>query len=209
MNAKSCREWILLSYSKAGVDISDKETSNKIVNSHFCACSTNLEETTKFGIIDKQRVFAFWDWVGGRFSVSSCIGILALSLQFGYGFVSPFLDGMRQIDNDFLSQRSVTSNLALMLGLIGFYNTTIQKFTARAILPYCQGLCKFAPHVQQLDMESNGKRVTVDGKELTYETAVLNFGEPGTNGQHSFYQLLHQGSDYIIIFKFFTTTIKQ
>ena len=78
--------------------------------------------------------------------------------------------------------------------MVGFYNTSIQKFSARAILPYCQALCKFAPHVQQLDMESNGKRVTKEGVTVDYETAVLNFGEPGTNGQHSFYQLLHQGT---------------
>lgn len=80
-----------------------------------------------------------------------------------------------------------------MLGLIGFYRTTIQKYTSRAILPYCQALCKFVPHVQQLDMESNGKGVNLAGKLLPYQTAVVNFGEPGTNGQHSFYQLMHQG----------------
>jgi len=87
----------------------------------------------------------------------------------------------------------VRENIPLLLGVLGFYRTSIQQYNARAILPYCQALCKFVPHVQQLDMESNGKRVNLAGEDLKYEAGVVNFGEPGTNGQHSFYQLLHQG----------------
>ena len=98
LNAKTCRKWILDHYAAKGVDVAKE--AGKIVNSHFCACSTNLPETAKFGISDEERVFAFWDWVGGRFSVSSCIGILALSFHFGYDYMRGFLDGMHSIDQN-------------------------------------------------------------------------------------------------------------
>lgn len=124
LNAKSCRDWVWKEYEKLGVDLKDK---NQIVNAHFSACSTNLEETSKFGIQDSQRIFAFWDWVGGRFSVSSCIGILSLSLHFGFEFMQLFLNGMRSIDQHFLNTRKVRENLPLLLGLLGFYNNTIQS----------------------------------------------------------------------------------
>jgi glucose-6-phosphate isomerase len=124
LNAKSCKDWVLKHYEQLGFK---KEDHNKIVNAHFCACSTNLDETSKFGIQDKERVFAFWDWVGGRFSVSSCIGVLSLSLHFGFEFIQEFLKGMRSIDQHFLHTRKVRQNLPLLLGLIGFYNTTIQS----------------------------------------------------------------------------------
>jgi len=96
------------------------------------------------------------------------------------------------------------NNVPLLLGLLGFYRTMIQEHSARAIVPYCQALCKFAPHIQQLDMESNGKRINTKGEEIKYQTAVVNFGEPGTNGQHSFFQLLHQGRVIPIEFIGFT-----
>lgn len=98
LNAKTCRKWLLDHYAAKGVDVAQE--GGKIVNSHFCACSTNLPETSKFGISDEERVFAFWDWVGGRFSVSSCIGILALSFHFGYEYTRGFLDGMHSIDQN-------------------------------------------------------------------------------------------------------------
>lgn len=126
--------------------------------------------------------------------------MLPLSLHFGFDVMQQFLEGGYSIDKHLLEEKEIQvnvtitqKNIPLLLGLIGFYRTTIQKCSSRAILPYCQALCKFVPHVQQLDMESNGKGVNLEGKLLPYETAVVNFGEPGTNGQHSFYQLLHQG----------------
>jgi len=127
LNAKSCREWLWKKYEGKGVKIDTTEERNILVNAHFCACSTNLEETGKFGIADSKRIFAFWDWVGGRFSVSSCIGVLALSFQFGYEFMQRFLKGMREIDQHFVKTKDVRKNLPVLLGLIGFYNTQIQS----------------------------------------------------------------------------------
>ena len=127
LNAKSCRDWLWRKYAALGVKADTVEEKNKLVNAHFCACSTNLEETSKFGIADSQRIFAFWDWVGGRFSVSSCIGVLALSLHFGFGIAQNFLKGMRSIDQHFLKTKNVKENLPLLLGLIGFYNTSVQS----------------------------------------------------------------------------------
>jgi glucose-6-phosphate isomerase len=158
----------------------------------MCAVSTNLKDTAAFGISD-SNVFGFWDWVGGRYSVTSAVGIVPLSLHFGFKNMRAFLDGAGSIDDHFYNTKEVKKNIPLLLGLLGFFRTTIQGHYSRAILPYAQALCRFAPHIQQLDMESNGKRVNIDGNELTYECAPINFGEPGTNGQHSFYQLIHQG----------------
>jgi len=187
LNARSCRNWLLEQFKAIG-----ETDEKKVVAHHMSACSTNLPETDKFGI-SKQNVFGFWDFVGGRFSVWSAIGVLPLSLHFGFETMQRFLEGGYSIDQHLLNEKDTNKNVPLLLGLLGFYRTTIQKHTSRAILPYCQALCKFVPHVQQLDMESNGKGVNLEGKPLSYETAVVNFGEPGTNGQHSFYQLLHQG----------------
>lgn len=163
-----------------------------VVKAHMCAASTNLPKTREFGIAD-EKVFGFWDWVGGRFSVTSVVGVLPLSLIFGNEYVREFLDGAHEMDQHFRNTKEVRKNIPLMMGLIGFYNSTIQGYTARSLVPYCQALCKFGAHIQQVDMESNGKGVTVDGKKCEYETGVVNFGEPGTNSQHSFFQLLHQG----------------
>ena len=137
LNAKSCKEWVLKHYEQQGVK---QEEFGKVVNAHFCACSTNLEETGKFGIQDKERVFAFWDWVGGRFSVSSCIGILSLSLHFGFEYMQLFLKGMRSVDQHFLHTRDVRKNVPLLLGLIGFYNTTIQSIFLVLLSFFCQCL---------------------------------------------------------------------
>lgn len=192
LNARTVRNWILDHYRKAGQKIDGPEAEGNIVNHHMCAVSTNLKDTKKFGISD-ERVFGFWDWVGGRYSLCSAVGVLPLSLHFGFDIMREFLDGANFIDNHFFKTRETTKNIPLMLGLIGFYTVSIQGYNSKAILPYAQPLNKFAPHIQQVDMESNGKRVSVDGKELDYECGVINFGEPGTNGQHSFYQLIHQG----------------
>jgi glucose-6-phosphate isomerase len=139
-------------------------------------------------------VFGFWNWVGGRYSVSSAVGLLPLSIIFGKEQVDSFVRGMNSMDKHF-EEAPMDKNIPVLLGLIGWYNTHIAGHGARAILPYCQALIRFAAHIQQVDMESNGKGVTKGG--IRYgegvETSPIIFGEPGTNGQHSFYQLMHQG----------------
>ncbi len=153
--------------------------------------STNLAATAKFGIKD-DNVFEIWDWVGGRFSVSSAVGLLPLSLFYGFSIVEDFLKGLNNVDTDFRNL-SEPRNAAMMLGLIGFYNTYICGIESRAILPYSQALVRFPAHIQQLDMESNGKGVNMGGSRFAsgVNTGPIVFGEPGTNGQHSFYQLMH------------------
>jgi glucose-6-phosphate isomerase len=185
MNARRVKDWIL---SK----LSDHPAAD-VVKKHIVAVSTNKVKVEEFGI-DTQNMFGFWDWVGGRFSVTSAVGLLPLFLQYGEN-LNDFLKGANSVDEHFFNNCSldkVSNNLPLMLGLIGWWNTEVMGFSARAILPYSQALVRFAAHIQQLDMESNGKQCTVQGERLE-STGPLVFGEPGTNGQHSFYQLLHQG----------------
>ena len=189
LNANSVKQWFNRYYKKKyGKDIYSPED---IVKSHFCAVSTNLEKTGEFGIKD-DRVFPIWNWVGGRYSVTSAIGILPLSLMWGSDYVEKFLGGAHAMDKHFKNERDYTKNIPIMMGLVGFYNNSVQRFYSRAIIPYSQALSKFVSHIQQLDMESNGKSVTIGGK-LTPETGPVNFGDAGTNAQHSFFQLLHQG----------------
>lgn len=185
MNARLCREFIRSFYASKGMDV------DAAVSRHLCAVSTNLTATKEFGIPD-ENVFGFWDWVGGRFSVSSAVGVLPLCLQYGYETVKEFLAGLESCDQHFLNQANA-NNVPAMLGMIGFYNTYICEYNSRAVLPYCQALLRFPAHIQQLDMESNGKSVTLEGKRFAQgvETGPIIFGEPGTNGQHSFYQLMH------------------
>ncbi|XP_020701280.1 glucose-6-phosphate isomerase, cytosolic 1 isoform X2 [Dendrobium catenatum] len=158
---------------------------------HMVAVSTNLKLVEQFGI-DPNNAFAFWDWVGGRYSVCSAVGVLPLSLQYGFPIIEKFLNGARSIDDHFYST-SFDKNIPVLLGLLSVWNVSFHGFPARAILPYSQALEKFAPHIQQVSMESNGKGVSIDGIPLPFETGEIDFGEPGTNGQHSFYQLIHQG----------------
>ncbi|KAF4357973.1 hypothetical protein F8388_008481 [Cannabis sativa] len=154
----------------------------------------------KFGI-DPNNAFAFWDWVGGRYSVCSAVGVLPLSLQYGFPIVEKFLKGAASIDQHFYSAPH-EKNIPVLLGLLSVWNVSFLGYPARAILPYSQALEKFAPHIQQassfrlsliVSMESNGKGVSIDGVPLPFEAGEIDFGEPGTNGQHSFYQLIHQG----------------
>eukprot|EP00249_Psilotum_nudum_P008383 c21237_g1_i1 orf=320-2068(+) len=179
LNARTLRAWIT---SALGPEA---------VAKHMVAVSTNLKLVKEFGI-DPNNTFAFWDWVGGRYSVSSAVGVLPLSLQYGFSVVSKFLEGCQSIDDHF-EKAPFEKNLPVLLGLISIWNVSFLGHPARAILPYCQALEKFAPHIQQLSMESNGKGVSMEGAVLPYETGEIDFGEPGTNGQHSFYQLIHQG----------------
>ncbi|TVR16055.1 MAG: glucose-6-phosphate isomerase, partial [Planctomycetota bacterium] len=179
LNARSVRAWLT------------KALGKKAVAQHMVAVSTNLEAVQEFGI-NPKNAFAFWDWVGGRYSVCSAVGILPLALQFGFTPCQQFLSGAHRMDEHFRTA-PLTRNLPVTLGLLGVWNSSFMGHSARAILPYCQALHKFAPHIQQVDMESNGKRVDVHGKILPFDAGEVDFGEPGTNGQHSFYQLLHQG----------------
>ena len=192
LNARNCKTWLLESYKEKYPYLGEEE-AKKIISKHFCAVSTNIPETDKFGI-DKENVFGFWDWVGGRYSVWSAVGALPLSLVFGFEVFENFLKGGKSIDDSISNIGEIKENIPIMLGLIGFWNTFIEGKTTRAILPYSQALCKFPSHVQQLDMESNGKLVSVStNKFVDYECGPIVFGEAGTNGQHSFYQLIHQG----------------
>jgi glucose-6-phosphate isomerase len=164
------------------------------VQHHFCAVSTALEKVAAFGI-ESDRIFGFWDWVGGRYSIWSAIG-LPLMLAVGPENFGKFLDGAHSIDNHFRTA-PIAKNLPILLGLIGFYNRNVLGYATRAILPYDQRLSRFPAYLQQLDMESNGKGVTIDGTPVEGNSGPVVWGEPGTNGQHAFYQLIHQGTSVI------------
>jgi len=181
-NARSARKWIA---DALGEDA---------VRDHFCAVSTALDKVGAFGIAP-ERVFGFWDWVGGRYSVWSAIG-LPVMIAVGPENFKQFLAGAHEMDTHFRTAPA-GRNLPVLLGLIGIWHRDICGFPARAILPYDQRLARFPAYLQQLDMESNGKRVTKSGAAVTRPTGPLVWGEPGTNGQHAFYQLIHQGTDVI------------
>lgn len=164
------------------------------VQHHFCAVSTALDKVAAFGI-DQDRVFGFWDWVGGRYSIWSAIG-LPLMLAIGPDNFGKFLDGAHAMDIHFRTAPT-EKNLPVLLGLIGFYHRNALGYPTRAILPYDQRLSRFPAYLQQLDMESNGKGVTIDGTPVEGNSGPVVWGEPGTNGQHAFYQLIHQGTSII------------
>ncbi|GMH77466.1 hypothetical protein TrRE_jg9337, partial [Triparma retinervis] len=138
------------------------------------------------------NVFGFWDWVGGRYSVCSAVGVVPLSLQYGFPVMEAFLKGANNVDEHFFNA-PLRSNIPVILGLLGVWNSTFMGYSTRCLLPYSQALKRLPAHIQQVDMESNGKSVSMDGSPLGFHAGEFNFGEPGTNGQHSFYQLLHQG----------------
>lgn len=181
LNAKTVKDWLLKGLNN----------DPKAIAKHMCAVSTNISAAEEFGI-DKDNVFGFWDWVGGRFSVCSAVGALPLSLQYGFPLFQEFLNGCRWMDQHFRTA-PMEQNLPIILALLGIWNSTYLEYNSVAVLPYCQALLRFAAHIQQLTMESNGKRVTLDGERHPGDCGEIFFGEPGTNGQHSFYQLIHQG----------------
>jgi glucose-6-phosphate isomerase len=181
-NAHSARAWIVDSLGESAVQ------------NHFAAVSTALDKVAAFGI-SPEKVFGFWDWVGGRYSVWSAIG-LPVILAIGPENFSQFLAGAHEMDEHFRTAEPA-QNLPILLALIGIWHRDVCGYGARAILPYDQRLARFPAYLQQLDMESNGKSVTKDGAPVTCPTGPLVWGEPGTNGQHAFYQLLHQGTDTI------------
>jgi glucose-6-phosphate isomerase len=183
-NANSAREWSL---SGLGGD-------PKAVARHFVAVSTNAEAIAKFGI-DTANMFQFWDWVGGRYSMFSAIG-LSTMLAIGPEHFRAMLDGCHQMDEHFL-RTPLAQNLPVLMGLLTIWYVDFFGAETVAILPYDQYLKRFPAYLQQLTMESNGKHVTLDGKQVSYDTSPVYWGEPGTNGQHSFYQLIHQGTRLI------------
>ena len=183
-NAHSAREWTL-----AGLG-----SDEKAVAKHFVAISTNAKEVAKFGI-DTANMFEFWDWVGGRYSMDSAIG-LSTMLAIGPDNFHAMLDGFHQMDEHFRTA-PFANNLPVLMGLLTIWYTDFFDAQTIAVLPYEQYLKRFPAYLQQLTMESNGKHVTLDGVRVTTETGPIYWGEPGTNGQHSFYQLIHQGTRLI------------
>ena len=182
-NAHSARAWFL----KSGA-------SERDIAKHFVALSTNSDAVKAFGI-DSANMFRFWDWVGGRYSLWSAIG-LSIALQVGFENFEKLLSGARAMDVHFQTAPFV-ENMPVLLALVGVWNRNFQDIGAHAVLPYDQHLHRLPAYLQQADMESNGKRVGRDGAAVHSVTGPVIFGEPGTNGQHAFYQLLHQGSDII------------
>jgi len=182
-NAHSARAWLL-----AGLG------DEKSIASHFVAVSTNAADVAKFGI-DTANMFGFWDWVGGRYSMDSAIG-LSTMLAIGPDNFQAMLDGFRQMDEHFRNT-PFARNLPVLMGLLAVWNNDFLGAQTVAVLPYEQYLKRFPAYLQQLTMESNGKHVTLEGTAVDYATGPVYWGEPGTNGQHSFYQLIHQGTRLI------------
>ncbi len=183
-NARSAREWSL-----AGLG-----GDESAVAKHFVAVSTNATEVAKFGI-DTANMFEFWDWVGGRYSYDSAIG-LSLMVAIGHEQFAEMLAGFRSVDDHFRTA-PFDRNLPVLLGLIGIWYDDFFGAETQAVLPYSQYLARFPAYLQQLDMESDGKSVDLDGNPVTMQTGPIVWGQPGTNGQHAFYQLIHQGTKLI------------
>ena len=183
-NAHTARAWML----------EGLKGDEKAIAKHFVAVSTNAKEVAKFGI-DTANMFGFWDWVGGRYSMDSAIG-LSTMLAIGPDNFRAMLEGFHSIDEHFRSA-PFERNLPVLMGLIGVWYTDFFGAQTVAVLPYEQYLKRFPAYLQQLTMESNGKHVTLDGARVDYDTGPIYWGEPGTNGQHSFYQLIHQGTRLI------------
>lgn len=181
-NANSAKDWFL----KAG--------TQEDVAKHFVALSTNIQEVKKFGIAE-ENIFEFWDWVGGRYSLWSAIG-LSIVLSVGYENFEQLLRGAFDTDQHFQTA-DFSENVPVLMGLLGIWYRNFYAATTYAILPYSQYLDRFAAYLQQGDMESNGKCVDRNGEFVEYETGPIIWGEPGTNGQHAFYQLIHQGTELI------------
>jgi glucose-6-phosphate isomerase len=182
-NATAARSWLL---RQLGADAD--------VAKHFVAVSTNAAKVAEFGI-DTDNMFGFWDWVGGRYSMDSAIG-LSLMVAIGPEQFTEMLRGFHLVDRHFAGA-PLAVNVPALLGLVGIWNRNFFGWASHAVLPYVQNLDKFADYLQQLDMESNGKSVRLDGQAVAYDTGPIVWGTPGTNGQHAYYQLLHQGTTIV------------
>ena len=193
-NAKAARTWLLRGLQERGV-IDDTEAAAKdAISKHFVAVSTALDKVADFGI-NPRNAFGFWNWVGGRYSVDSAVGT-SLAVAIGREGFEEFLAGFRAIDEHFRSTPPA-SNVPLLMGLLNVWYSNFLHAQTHAVLPYSQYLHRFPAYLQQLTMESNGKRVRRDGALVSYDTGEVFWGEPGTNGQHAFYQLIHQGTRLI------------
>ncbi|KAL7462822.1 hypothetical protein ACHAXS_003196 [Conticribra weissflogii] len=209
-NARSVRRWLVRSLcgmagqgetnaktvtmDETNRDTHDNKneiTEEQIVSKHFCAITMKSSSAAEFGI-NATQIFPIWDWVGGHFSVWSAMGMLPLSIHYSYDVMKRILDGAHDIDEHFFDA-PLGGNIPVLLGLLGVWNSTFMGYHTRALLPYSHALRRLPALVQNFDMGSNGKRVTAAGMPLPFHAGEVNFGEAGTNAQHSFYQLLHQG----------------
>ncbi|WP_314700141.1 glucose-6-phosphate isomerase [uncultured Rothia sp.] len=191
-NARVAREWLISSLREAGA-LEGKDASEAVAK-HFVAVSTALDKVAAFGI-DPENAFGFWDWVGGRYSVDSAIGT-SLAIVFGPKVFAEFLAGFHAMDEHFRTA-PLAQNVPVLMGLLNIWNVNFLGAETHAVLPYDQYLHRFPAYLQQLTMESNGKSVRADGSFVNYATGEVFWGEPGTNGQHAFYQLIHQGTRLI------------
>jgi len=182
-NAQTAREWVL-----------HRLKDNNAIARHFVAVSTNVTKVKEFGILP-ENMFEFWDWVGGRYSLDSAIG-LSTMIAIGPEKYRAMLDGFHQMDEHFLTT-PFSRNIPVIMSLLGIWYNNFFEAQTVAVLPYEQYLKRFPAYLQQLTMESNGKHVTINGREVPYQTGPIYWGEPGTNGQHSFYQLMHQGTKLV------------
>ena len=194
-NARMARDWLLAKLVEQGA-IDDTESARlAAVGKHFVAVSTALDKVAEFGI-DPANAFGFWDWVGGRYSVDSAVG-LPVAIAIGPDGFRDFLGGFHAVDEHFAVAPRRRSNVPVLMGLLNVWYVNFFKSCSHAVLPYAQQLSRFAAYLQQLTMESNGKSVRWDGTPVTSDTGEIFWGEPGTNGQHAFYQLIHQGTRLI------------
>ena len=193
-NARTARTWLLNKLQESGaIDGSDAKKAEAVAK-HFVAVSTNLEKVEEFGI-NPNNAFGFWNWVGGRYSVDSAVGT-SLAVVLGPERFEEFLKGFHAIDTYF-AETPFEKNVVVLLGMLNVWYRNFYKVASHAVLPYDQYLHRFPAYLQQLTMESNGKSVRWDGTPVTSETGEIFWGEPGTNGQHAFYQLIHQGTQLI------------
>ncbi len=193
-NARLARQWLWDALQAAGAIDGSEQSRTDVVAKHFVAVSTALDKVAAFGI-DPANAFGFWDWVGGRYSVDSAVGT-AVAVAIGPEAFEDFLAGFRAIDQHFAST-PLAQNVPVLMGLLNVWYVNFCKAASHAVLPYAQYLHRFAAYLQQLTMESNGKGVRADGAPVTTETGEVFWGEPGTNGQHAFYQLIHQGTQLV------------
>ncbi|HWU27985.1 MAG TPA: glucose-6-phosphate isomerase [Microbacterium sp.] len=193
-NARLARDWLWAGLSASGAIGDDEQSRTDAVAHHFVAVSTALDKVAAFGI-DPANAFGFWDWVGGRYSVDSAIG-LSLAVVFGPEVFRDLLAGFHAVD-EHVRTTPLAQNVPVLMGLLNVWYTNFLGAQSHAVLPYAQQLSRFAAYLQQLTMESNGKSVRWDGSPVTTTTGEVFWGEPGTNGQHAFYQLIHQGTRLI------------
>ncbi len=192
-NARLAREWLLTGLGSRNL-LPDAAAQTEAVKRHFVAVSTAVEKVEAFGI-DPANAFGFWDWVGGRYSVDSAVGV-SLAIAFGPEAFAGFLSGFHAVDEHFRT-KPLAENVPALMGLLNVWYVNFFGAASHAVLPYNQQLHRFPAYLQQLTMESNGKSVRMDGTPVTCATGEIFWGEPGTNGQHAFYQLIHQGTQLI------------